>query len=233
MTRALHVAPCDRKAAQFAVERWHYSHVMPSGKLMSFGVWEHSEFIGAVLFGRGANNNIASEYGLAQTEVCELVRVALRAHEAPVSQAVAQCLRQVRAHAPGVRLVVSYADPAQGHHGGIYQAGNWAFTGMTRPQRQRVVNGVLMHKRSVSARYGTASVSTLRAKGVDIDYAEKASKLKYAYPLDKAMRKQIAPLAKPYPTRQKHSDDASASQAEEGGSIPTLALHSSTVPPEA
>jgi len=40
-------------------------------------------------------------------------------------------LRKLKKHAKGLKLVVSYADFNQGHHGGIYQATNWIYVGGT------------------------------------------------------------------------------------------------------
>jgi hypothetical protein len=238
MKPALHIAPCTYEAAAFAVTRWHYSAAMPSGKIMRYGVWEAGEFVGAVVFGRGANIRIASEYGLTQTEVCELVRVALRGHVTPVSRILSFVVRLVRKDAPGLRLIISYADPVQGHHGGIYQACGWTYTGTSRPQRELVINGRDVHKRSVVSRFGTASVPALLARGVHVDYGEKRHKLKYVLPLDDAMRAQIAPLTKPYPKRADSPTRAGSIVADapsipdgEGGSVPTPALHSAhTVP---
>ena len=42
-------------------------------------------------------------------------------------------LRLLARHSPGLRLVVSYADPAQGHVGTIYQAAGWTYLGVTPP----------------------------------------------------------------------------------------------------
>ena len=45
-------------------------------------------------------------------------------------------------------------------------------------------------------------------------------------PLDKAMRAQIQPLAKPYPKRATSIDsDAADIQSAEGGATPTVALN--------
>src|SRR5688572_27900813 len=109
--------------------RWHYSRRMPRCKLAKIGAWEDGRFIGAVVFGRGATPNIGSPFGLDQTEVCELVRVALRDHRAPVSQIMAEARRKLRETSPGLRVIVSFADTAQDHHGGIYQADNWIYLG--------------------------------------------------------------------------------------------------------
>jgi len=131
----LSVAPCSHAAAQYAVSHWHYSKCLPPPKLFSLGVWEGDEarFVGAVVYSRGATQKLVSRFGLDMTEGCELVRVALRDHLAPVSQVVAESLRQLKRANPGLRLVVSFADPYQGHHGGIYQAGNWIYAGETPP----------------------------------------------------------------------------------------------------
>jgi hypothetical protein len=55
-----------------------------------------------------------------------------------------------------------------------------------------------------------------------------SSKHRYLMPLDDAMRKQIAPLAKPYPKRQSCvssiGSDATGDQPEEGGAAPTDTL---------
>lgn len=199
----LRLAGCTHEAASYACRRWHYSGKMPAGKLVKVGVWEAGRFIGAVVFGRGANNHIGSRYSLRQTEVCELVRVALCDHSAPVSRVVAIALRLLRRQSPGLRLIVSYADPEQGHVGTIYQALGWLYVGQSQAQRELVVNGEDMHKRSANSRWGTASPQRLRAlTGFRVDYGPVKWKHTYLLPLDDAMRAQIAPLVQPYPKKE-------------------------------
>lgn len=192
---------CSHDAALHAVMNWHYSQRMPSGKLVKVGAWEDDLFIGCVVFGRGANNHLMEPYGLDQTEGCELVRVALTTHQAPVSRIVAQAMKMLRQSNPGLRLVVSFADPLQGHRGGIYQAGNWTYLGMSRPQTALVINGRLMHKRTVSSRYGTGSVARLKEMLPRERVRHSAASWKHLYvmPLDRGMRRQIGPLGLPYP----------------------------------
>lgn len=215
----LKVAPCDHAAAKYAVENWHYSQVLPAGKLFKVGAWEGGKFIGCVIFSYGANNNIGSPYGLAQTEVCELVRVALRAHVWPVSRIMRFAMKMLKEHNPGTRLCISYADPEQGHHGGVYQATGWAYTGASKSQREVMHNGKVMHKRTANALFGTI-------KGMEKSHV--MWKHKYLYPLDEAMKRKIEPLRKPYPKRAGSSSvEHSDSIGEVGGSIPTPALNSS------
>jgi len=183
---------CSYEAAKYAVEHWHYSRCMPVGKLVKIGVWEAGQFIGCVLFGRGANNHIGQPYGLTQNECCELVRVALSEHVSPVTRIVACALRFLRSQSPGIRLVVSYADPEQGHVGSIYQAGNWLYVGTSCAQADVMYKGVKMHKRTAVSKFGSAAGMVSSA----VFY-----KLKYLMPLDDAMRKQIEPLRQPYPKR--------------------------------
>ena len=184
---------CSYRAAKYAVENWHYSRTMPAGKTVKCGVWEDGRFIGVVIYGRGANNHIGSPFNLDQVEVCELARVALAQHSAPVSKVVPLAQKYLLQRSPGLRLIVSYADPEQGHIGLIYQAMNWIYVGSSKPQRFTLgLDGEVVHKRSAFSKFGTITGQT---------YSKVLWKHKYLYPLDKAMRRQIEPLAKPYPKR--------------------------------
>ena len=207
---------CSHEAAKYAVEKWHYSKSMPAGKQVRIGVWEGRLFTGVVCFSWGANNHIGSPYKLAQTEICELVRIALNRHESSVSRIVSVALKMLKRQSSGLRLVVSYADPEQGHIGAVYQAGNWIYVGSSQPQKHSVLNGKLVHKRTVHAFLGSI-------KGVA--KSQVLWKHKYLMPLDAEMRRRIEPLRKPYPKRAcEVKDDTLADQAREGGETPTRTL---------
>jgi len=221
----LRIAGCSFEAAKFAVMNWHYSKTMPAGKLVKFGVWENDKFIGAVIFGRGANGNLGKPYGLTQTETCELVRVALKSHLSPVTKIVAICLRELSK--TGLRLVVSFADTEQRHVGTIYQAGNWVYTGLAGKAGgvSIKVNGKWIHKRTLGALYGRRDKAFLDEHFPNAERRGDTAKYRYVYPLDAEMRKQIEPLAKPYPKRVTSIDsDAAAFQVAEGGANPTVTL---------
>ena len=211
----------DVKAARYAVEHWHYSQSMPSGKLLKLGIWEDMRFVGVIMYGRGANNNIASPYGLNQTEAVELVRIAMMYHTCSVSKVISLSLNIIKRQSPGLRLIISYADPDQSHVGTVYQAGNWIYTGASQAQREVMFHGKVMHKRTANALFGTI-------KGM-----EKSPimwKHKYLYPLDKKMRKQIQLLSKPYPKRViSDTGDTAGFPLAEGGLTPTMTLQPDTV----
>ena len=107
MSSNLRLGWCSHEAAKYAVMNWHYSRAMPAGKLVKIGVWENDRFVGAVIFSRGANNNIGKPFGLKQTEICELVRVALSKHETPVTRIVAIAIKMLRKKAPGIQMLIS------------------------------------------------------------------------------------------------------------------------------
>lgn len=192
---------CSYPAAKYAVEHWHYSGCMPTGKTVKCGVWEDGQYVGCVIFSRGATGNLGKSYGLMQTEICELTRVALQEHRAPVSQIVTYAIKLLRQSSPGIRLLVSYADPAQDHYGGIYQAMNWVYVGTKQTHVFRVC-GELVHPKTLHSRYGYGGQSMAFLKSID-PLAERVTegmlKHKYLYPMDRAMRRQIMPLAQPYP----------------------------------
>ena len=218
MKPVLKIDWATHESAKYAVENWHYSESMPAGKLVKVGAWENGKFIGVVLFGRGANNNIGKPYKLDQTAACELVRIALTKHITPVSKIAAIAIRFLKANSPGLRLIISYADPLQGHHGGIYQAGNWIYCGTSQAQQEVMHNGKIMHKRTANSLFGTI-------KGMQ--KSPIMWKHKYLMPLDNGMRKKIIPLAKPYPKRaSSETIDTPGIHPGKGGETPTDALHS-------
>ena len=221
---SLYLDWATHKAAKYAVEHWHYSRCMPSGKLGKVGVWENKKFIGVVIFGNGSNPNIGSQFGLQQTECCELVRIALRDHIYPVSKIISISLRVLQKSNPGLRLVVSYADTLEGHHGGIYQAGTWLYVGLNQKSGgfSYLINGKWVHKRSLGAKYGRRDTEYLDSLFPNAKKRKDTDKHKYLIPLDKAMRKQIEPLSKPYPKREKQGNEGF--HPLPGGATPTLTL---------
>lgn len=190
---------CSHAAAKYAVEKWHYSKTMPLGKLVKVGVWESNSFIGVILFARGNTPHLGASYGLTQIEVCELVRVALTAHITPVSRLITIALKMLKKQSSELRLVVSFADPVHNHHGGVYQAGNWLYTGETSGATQWFHQGKWKHNREVTS--GAFGKGGAIKDYQSLPSRELPGKHRYLYPLDDAMRAQIAPLAKPYPKR--------------------------------
>ena len=201
----LHLGYVTHATAKAAVMNWHYSRTMPCFKLVNIGVWEDDRFIGVVIFGAGACDVYGKKYGLGTFEVCELVRIAMRTHSAPISQMVKVALKMLKRDFPNLRLVVSFADPEHKHLGGIYQASNWFYTGNTNPSAEYIINGKRIHGRTVRMSLHPLGIrctlESIRKFYNDPKAVEKMPepKFRYLFPLDKKMRRQIEPLARPYP----------------------------------
>jgi hypothetical protein len=210
-------------AAKYACENWHYSRSVPVPPLVKVGAWEDGRYIGVVMFSRGANNNLLKPFGLAQVEGCELTRIALTAHKVPVSRIVRLAIAFLKQNSPSLRLIVSFADPSAGHHGGVYQAGNWIYSGAQPSSIEWLgPDGRQWHGRMVK-KQGWTTVQGKRRKTLTPDQCtpvEKPGKHRYLMPLDDAMRAQIAPLAKPYPKRVKQATTGDQSAGRQGSTDP-------------
>lgn len=166
----LKVAPCSHEAAKYAVENWHYSRILPTGKIVKIGVWENDRFIGCVLFSRGASPHLGTALKLDQTEICELTRVALTKHEAPVSQILSLALKELKTSNPGLQVVISFAD-------------------QSNPVIEYFIGGRWRHTRGA---YHDPRRPTAQKR-------EAPGKFRYLYPLNKKMQRELAKLSKPYP----------------------------------
>lgn len=225
--RGLFVAPCSREAADFDCRAFHYSGCLPAGRALFYGVWEDGQHAGCVVVSRGACANIGRPFGLRQDQVAEVTRIALRpGHVAPVSQVLAVVVRLLRRSNPGLELLISYADQRQGHHGGVYQGAGWVYLGETGREATLFLHGREVHARTVSSRFGTRDVQWLRAN-VDphVRRIDCPPKHKYALGLTPTMRERLAPLARPYPKREREADSGRPVPPGRDGASPIRSLH--------
>lgn len=92
---------------------------------------------------------------------------------------------------PKPMVVVSYADSEQGHHGYIYQATNWLYTGTTKPHSEYSVDGgENKHSRHLLDEYG--GINEAKAKGVKMSVGQRSIKYRYFQFLgDKRQRRDM------------------------------------------
>lgn len=219
---------CSHEAATFAVMHWHYSKAMPAGKSVKVGVWEDKRFIGVVIFSKGAAPQSHCPYQIKNTQICELTRISLSRHKTPVSKIVSIAIKMLVKQSPNLRLIVSYADPEQGHNGSIYAAGNWIYVGATKPCEHFVnaITGERIHSKTLKT--GRRGLATEMKKN-NLIRSIKSWKHKYLMPLDDEMRAKIKPLSKPYPKRAgSAASGTSINQIEREGATPIPALSSYT-----
>jgi hypothetical protein len=130
----------------------------------------------------------------------------MKTHKNPITKMIAISLKLLKKSNPKLRLVVSFADVYQGHHGGIYQGGNWIYTGLTSPtlayfdKKNRQI-----HPRNVGSKTEYDSTGVKKYNKNELRKEVRPGKHRYLMPLDDEMRIKIAPLAKPYPKRQKQA----------------------------
>lgn len=212
----LKLAWCSHEAAKYAAERWHYSGTLSAGKNAYIGVWEGGKFVGAIVFGLGSGNSTNGEkYGMKRShEIAELTRVALTNHVWPVSRMLRIATSMIKKQSPKLRMLISMADQREGHHGGIYQAAGWFYTGETKPDYEYFLGGKWMHHRSAT---GRTSLTGLPKRKLPPKY-------RYLMPLDDEVRSKITKLAQPYPKRVESAAGGTAIPIAGGGSIPTSTL---------
>lgn len=128
----LTVVPSTVAAARPWIATFHYSRTMPDATKEVFaGYYPGGVLAGFVVYGMGANK---AQYTAVVPDVRDGEYRELTRLWSPdgmpkntESRLIGQSLRMLR----GVRLVMSYSDPSQGHRGTIYQATNWLYLGMT------------------------------------------------------------------------------------------------------
>ena len=208
---------CSYKAAKLAVLKWHYSKRMPKYKQCYLGVWENNNFIGVVIFGLSVTPYLHSSFDLNNTECAELTRIALKKHDAPVSRIVKISLKMIKRQSPGLRLIVSYADPNVNHLGTIYQAGNWIYCGTSSKIKQYYWRGQWRNDSSLHRHFQGDKNGLNKLKNRWL-----LPKHKYLMPLDKKMREQIKILKVDYPKAGEVGE--SRVQRHSGGATPTHPL---------
>lgn len=182
------------KAVNYACKHFHYSKSVPAVQY-GYNVYNaNDEWCGVILYGGGANNNLAKSFDMNAGEVLELVRVALNGKQEQTSKAVALSLKMLHKENPLCKIVVSYSDHRQKHIGTIYQATNWIYLGIVETSdTQYFYNGKWTHERSINSRPNRAE---LKAK---LPKRENSNKFKYVYCFDKEQKQKYQKLAMPYP----------------------------------
>jgi hypothetical protein len=143
---------------------------------------------------------------------------------------LAIAVKFLKARCPGVRLLVSFADPTHGHHGGIYQAAGWTYVGNTSNTTAYLApDGKIWNSRLISPSGRKKTYGRLRAvwKPEQCKPIPLPGKLKYLLPLDDEMRALIEPMRQPYPKREcvRSADSGTAASSSRGRCETTRTLH--------
>lgn len=191
----------NSKAIKYACKNFHYSQSVPTVQY-AYNIYnDKDEWCGVILFGGGANNNLAKSFDLRNGEVLELERVALNGKQEQTSKAVSIALRLLHKENPIVKLVVSYADHRQKHLGIIYQATNWIYLGMTKTSDfQYFYNGKWTHERTINSKSNKEELKATLQK------RQNSNKFKYVYCFDKELKEKYNEIKKEYPNKEDLTD---------------------------
>jgi hypothetical protein len=173
------IRPISHKEAAPFIEKWHYSRRCPTGKNFFFGWFISGE-------GGGLFDDVlyaVADYGIGVNpyqakflshltgqeitnsnllELKRLCRTEPKRDVYPLTAFLSQCHRNLRKQ--GYRFIVSFSDPAYGHDGGIYKAGNFRNIGKTNSETHAVGEDGEMRHRRLYFRYA-------RRKGISVSVA--------------------------------------------------------------
>ena len=179
----------------------HYLGTLSGGSQHCFGVFSQKRLEGAVALGAGPFNGHRIVEGASKGDYLCLTRLWLHDRmpkntESKVLGIVARLLRKNTK----IKFLVSYADPAQGHRGTVYQAAGWTYLGLSSAMPLYSVNGGSPeHSRSLSHRIGTHSVPYMRSRGLHVKVVRQQRKHRYALFLDPSWRDRLTVQPQPYP----------------------------------
>lgn len=146
------VLPCNAKETYPWILRKHYARRIPS-IMFSFGLYKKNELIGICVLGMppcqmNYGSGIFDNYKI---DVYELTRLVINDNHEPnlLSFFVSKVIKQM----PKPCCLVSFADPNNFHHGYIYQATNWIYTGLTQKggkDKQWILNNREYHAKTIT-----------------------------------------------------------------------------------
>jgi hypothetical protein len=197
-----------------SAKRWlnAYHYLGGTHAMWSFGVFA-PDLIAVVSIGQPANRlGVAGKFGLSGWPGNhEITRVGVHP-DAPTntaSRAVALVCREYAKR--GHDWAFSYADTGQGHHGGIYQALNAVYVGLSPARAAWVLDGEPTHIRTLANRYGCEGrrlAALLEREGRTLERVPGGSTAKHTYILPigapstrRAIKRHLAMYALPYPKR--------------------------------
>ena len=187
----------------------HYAHRIPGIIIYAFGLFDkNNNVLGVCTFGLGANNSLNH---IIENYTClELNRLVIN-DELPrntLSFFVSQSLKLL----PSPAIIISYSDTGKNHHGYIYQATNWIYTGLGCGDTEFIKDGKTWHRKHLYDIFGTGNIKNAIKHGYQpIKVAPKHRYLMFLG--NKKQKKEMIELLKweilPYPKGDNSNYDAS------------------------
>jgi hypothetical protein len=172
--------------------------------MLCFGTFLGERLLGALTLGAGPYQAYHLVKGAERPHCMVLTRLWL-SDELPCyseSHVIGIVTRLIRRHTD-VKFLISYADPAAGHVGTIYQSTGWLYTGLSSAMSlYDLGDGIARHSRSVAHDFGSHSIPYLGNHGVKVKLVAQSAKHRYVKFLDETWRCRLAVPILSYPKKE-------------------------------
>lgn len=116
----------------------HYAHVIPSISY-AYGLFRQDILVGVCTFGTPFSPGIRN---ILPNQILELNRLVLKDNlKNEASRLVSAALKLL----PKNKIIISFADPSQGHIGTVYKACNFDYHGLTEKRNNMIIEGTNTH----------------------------------------------------------------------------------------
>ena len=197
----------------------HYAKRIPS-ITWAFGLFDDKMTLqGVCTFGTPASSTLLK--GVCgerySSQVCELNRLVINNNQKNIASfIVAKSIRVL----PSPKIIISYADTKLGHHGYVYQAVNFYYTGLSTRFIDPVVEGQ-EGKHHATFAHGMSNAEINEKWGDKVQWVERSRKHRYVYLHgDKRQKKEMKAALRysiePYPKGDNIRYDASYEPSTQG-----------------
>jgi hypothetical protein len=201
--------PVPFSIARQLLEREHYLHSFPGGTKLAFGAFVGTRLLGALTLGAGPANAYCLVNGATSDDCLTLTRLWLsdKLPKNSESRFLGIVIRALKRNT-SLKFLVSYADPAQGHLGTIYQATGWTYTGLSQATPlYDIGDGRKYHSRSLSHSFGSHGLAHFQRHGINVKLVPQESKHRYLYFLDPTWRARLRLPVLAYHKQEESSED--------------------------
>lgn len=166
------------------IEKWHYSHRVPTGANTFFGWFiQDGGLIPETLFGEtlyavsdygiGVNTYQAQSlaeltgWNITDNNLIELkrqCRIEPKLDKYPLTYFMSRCHRKLATM--GYKYIVTFSDPHYGHNGGVYKAANFMYLGQTNEEWHLADSDGNVRHRKYAGRYAERNGITIEAARV-------------------------------------------------------------------
>ena len=194
------VEEIPRKFVDPFIRKYHYSKSTNGVQQKEcFGLFKEGNFgipymIGAAMYAIPSMPHTAKKYNPEDHTRCVELRRLCCIDDTPTnteSYFIGKTLRWLKEHTK-YRVIISFADTAQGHEGTIYKATNFNYKGMTSGAKALMVDGERFHQRMLTKKCPKGDEIRRRIKSNDKDIwtEELPPKHIFVYYLDRKLKKK-------------------------------------------